>query len=1199
MKLKSLELQGFKSFPDKTVLTFNGSGVTAILGPNGSGKSNVSDAVRWVLGELSSKNIRGTKMEDVIFGGSDTRRPMSFAEVTLVMDNTGDSDRLASDYDEVTVTRRYYRSGSSEYLINRAPVRLRDINELFMNTGIGRSGYSIIGQGKIAEIISQRSEDRRHIFEEAAGIAKYRYQKQDAEKKLAQVDENSARVQDILHELSGRVGRLEKDAAKAKIYLELYDRKKAADVSLGLFEIDGLKAKSSEAELRFSAVKLELESADSEREELEARSQALYGRAQEGKLREDDISSRIAAQKNAGRDLQSANMVLENDIRHIDEQLSRTEEEQKLREAALAKAEEDALRLASEKEERKAQKTALEDRLAALRSDAGEKQAVCDRLTREMEENERLVQSCSAGITELRVRIGALQGSHETDTERAEQLREELDRLSAEAEMLAGRMEKAARIIASYDERIREGKETSEKLTASAEEKQKEAEAARERAAKLQLDISGKKQRADALRRMDELLEGYGQSVRAVMKAAGEHRLRGICGPVSRLISVEPEVSVAIETALGANIQNIVVEDENAAKAAIAYLKQNNAGRSTFYPITAIRPQPMNVPVSELSCRAGYVGIASELCRCEEKYRNVISYMLGRTAVFDGIDHAAETAKALGYRVRIVTLDGQLINAGGSFTGGSVRRDSGMLTRGADIEKLNAETERQSVRLKRENDLIAGLQEEIRKIREEAASGSAQQNLLLSLRQAEATQLEVLRAQSEADERRLAALRRDEEAAGSQREQYGAELARLNDALQKAEADLSRAEQKGEELSRAFGEADDLLAAWSKQINELLVSEAALEKDIEAAENAVAVNASAKGSLAEQLAAGKAFRETLAARRADAGKRIAENRSAASAIGTDVDGLEHELAEVLAGNAELERRQNLLREDMKEKERKRELLFREYTRLESDTEQLRSETDRLTARLWDDYELTYGTAQALGYPPVTAENRVSVTAEREELRLKLKQLGSVNASAIEEYRTEKERLDFTEQQFRDLSAAREELSRVVERLEKEMRVRFADAVTEINRNFQVIFRELFGGGNAEIALSDPDSPLECGIEINAAPPGKIIKSMSLMSGGEQSFTAIALIFAILNVNPTPFCIFDEIEAALDEVNVAHFAEYMKRYCGKTQFIVITHRRGTMEAADMIYGVSMPERGISRVLALNVNEVEQKIGVKLK
>ena len=1199
MKLKSLELQGFKSFPDKTVLTFNGSGVTAILGPNGSGKSNVSDAVRWVLGELSSKNIRGTKMEDVIFGGSDTRRPMSFAEVTLVMDNTGDSDRLASDYDEVTVTRRYYRSGSSEYLINRSPVRLRDINELFMNTGIGRSGYSIIGQGKIAEIISQRSEDRRHIFEEAAGIAKYRYQKQDAEKKLAQVDENSARVQDILHELTTRVGRLEKDAAKAKVYLELYDRKKAADVSLGLFEIDGLKVKSQDAELRFSAVKLELENADSEREELETRSQTLYNRAQEGKLREDDISSRIAAQKNAGRDLQSANMVLENDIRHIDEQLSRTGEEQKLRETALAKAEEDAVRLASEKEKQEARKRELESRLEELRSDAGEKQSLCDRLTREMEENEQTLRRCNAAVTELRVRIGSLQGSHETDTERAEQLREELERLESETAMLAGRMEKASRIIETYDDRIREEAAAGEALTASVEGKQKEMEAARERAAKIQLDISGKKQRADALRRMDELLEGYGQSVRAVMKAAGEGRLAGVCGPVSRLISVEPEVSVAIETALGANIQNIIVEDETAAKAAIAYLKQNNAGRSTFYPITAIRPQPMNVPVSELSRRAGYVGIASELCRCEEKYRGVISYMLGRTAVFDGIDHAAETAKALGYRVRIVTLDGQLINAGGSFTGGSVRRDSGMLTRSADIEKLNAETERQIGRLNRENELIAKLQNEIRKLREDAASGTAQHNLLLSLRQAEATQLEVLRVQREADEKRLAVLHRDEEAAGSQREQYSAELNRLNEELRKAEADCGNTAEKGEELSRAFGEADDALAALNRQLNELLVTGAALEKDIEAACGAVSVNEAARNSLAEQLSSGKAFLETLAERRADAERKITENRSAASAIGTDVSGLERELSEVLAENAELERRQNLLREDMKEKERKRELLFREYTRLESDTAQLKSETDRLTARLWDDYELTYGTAQALGYPPVTAENRVSVTAEREELRLKLKQLGSVNASSIEEYRTEKERLDFTEKQFNDLSAAREELSRVVERLEKEMRVRFADAVTEINRNFQVIFRELFGGGNAEIALSDPDSPLECGIEINAAPPGKIIKSMSLMSGGEQSFTAIALIFAILNVNPTPFCIFDEIEAALDEVNVAHFAEYMKRYCGKTQFIVITHRRGTMEAADMIYGVSMPERGISRVLALNVNEVEQKIGVKLK
>lgn len=1197
MRLKSLELQGFKSFPDKTVLTFEG-GVTAVLGPNGSGKSNISDAVRWVLGELSSRSLRGTKMEDVIFGGSDTRRPMGYAEVTLVLDNTSGHGRLASEYDEVTVTRRYFRSGNSEYLINRKPVRLRDISELFLNTGVGRSGYSIIGQGKIAEIVSPKSEDRRHIFEEAAGISKYRYQKAESERDLAQVDENCRNLSGILGELEKRVNRLERESEKARIYLDIFGEKKQVDVMLWIEQVDTLRADYEKAQKDYVSAKLSLDAADSENAELDAKNERLFAQLQEVKIALDQTEEALRSIRDRGRDLESESRVLANDVLHLGELKTRTETDKKLKTEAAAVQEKTAEEAKAKKEEQIASRRALLDEQVQNGADSEVLRAGLKQTEQDMQACEKKQSEKADGITVLRVRLSALEASHQTDGKRKNGIEGELDGLKKDNALLEGRIGKAEKTVAEYEEKIALEEKTISELEKQSESLRAENESCRSRQNRAQVDWSTKKQRIDSLKRMDELFEGFAHSVRFVMNAAEHGELDGICGPVSRLISVEEQYSLAIETALGANVQNIVVESDADAKAAIAHLKRNGAGRCTFYPISTVRAQEQRIG-QELSRFAGYIGVASDLCGYEEKYRAVISSMLGRTAIFSDLDRANDAAKKTSYRFRIVTLDGQVINAGGSFTGGSVKQNSGILTRTAEIERLTAELEA----LGKERDALAKEYKEradrAAALRAEEDEHTPMKNLYSTLYQAEKTQLEVLRSQHGITAQRIRDLSSDLAMLGKQSENYDETHASLAGELEKAEKELEEIRADAERLAREYGEKDDRLQDLYARHNELLVTQTALEKDIEATEASIGFALSSVQSLHEQIEKDEELIASTEAKQEECRKKIAENEETSLGIGSEETELDRTHKEQIAKSLTLDKQLNDLREQMREKQHSRELIFREYTRLEGSVEQMKEETDRLAARMWEEYELTYSAARELGYPAVTDETRTHLNARKEELRLQLKKLGSVNPESIEEYVTVKDEFDFKSAQYNDLVTARENLTSIVTRLEKDMKVQFLEAIKSIGDNFKDIFRELFGGGTAEIRLTDPENCLECPIEINAAPPGKIVKSMTLLSGGEQSFTAIALIFAILKVNPTPFCIFDEIEAALDEVNVLHFAEYMHRYSDNTQFLVITHRRGTMESADMIYGVSMPEKGISKVLGMNVNEVEAKIGVQLK
>ncbi len=1197
MRLKALELHGFKSFPDKTVLRFE-EGMTAVVGPNGSGKSNISDAIRWVLGEVSSRSVRGTKMEDVIFGGSDNRRQMTFAEVSLTLDNSGTENRLAADYDEVTVTRRYYRSGESEYMINHKPVRLRDIAELFMNTGLGRTGYSIVGQGKIAEIISQKSDERRMIFEEAAGISKYRYKKNEAERKLASVEENLIRLCDIRNELEARVGPLEKEAERAKKYLEIYGQKKEADISLWLHDIEAIRRQVKETEESFRLAKRELEIADDTLNSYETQNEKLFEVSQENKMQSERTAERIKTLSEEGVRLEGSVGLLENDIAHVTEQITRTKAEMEQRTvdrevqtASLATLETEHQTLSAEETRIAAERQQAETDLAALyraRTDA-----------------ESAVKSAAAALealreerVNLRLKRTAMVTEGESAASRRAELATTLQNAEADIKTLTDRMKKAQETIATYDAKLGE-------LRGQADQSNERARTLHDEMARMQdaigerkVEISSARQRIETLRRMEEQLEGYGQSVRRVMQAASSGALDGICGPLSRIIHVPGNYAVALETALGASIQNIVVEDERAAKEAIAYLKNNHAGRATFYPLTSMKPSPLPVKEEDLRRRRGFVGIASALVTFEEKYRPVVEYLLGRTVVFDNLDNATDMARGTGYRVRAVTLDGQQINAGGSFTGGSVKHDSGMLTRGAEMDKIRESIARAENEAAARQAELEAHRKEAEAAESEAESLNGQMELIRTIWQAENTQLKVLEAQLENDRAQIRTVTEAQAELDARAEAGSAASAELDAALLSLDEKITSAEAEGEAHEAARAAQAREIAEKQEEHNRLQLRLTELHKDIEAVNRSLSFAHTTLDAISAQTARDEETVVSLTARIADSETQIAAHRARREEISAEIASLEEERASHSAAAQKQDETIAALRVKIREQTHLRENLFREYTRLESKCSQTAAEQDKLTARLWEEYEMTCSSAMEAGYRAVEASARQAVAARQTELRNKLRGLGSVNVSAIDEYKEVRERYDFLTAQTDDLITSKNDLTGIIAQLEQEMRQRFTEVMEQLNVSFQRIFRELFGGGSAELHLEDPENVLESGIVINVAPPGKIIKNLSLLSGGEQAFVSIAILFAIIDVNPTPFCVLDEIEAALDDVNVARFAEYARRYCNHTQFIVITHRRGTMERADTLYGVTMPERGISKVLSLNVGEVESRLGVKL-
>ena len=1003
MYLKALEIQGFKSFPDKTRLTFE-KDITAIVGPNGSGKSNISDAILWVMGEQRSKALRGAKMEDVIFGGTEKRSALGFAQVSLIIDNTGHI--FDHESSEIMLTRRYYRSGDSEYFINKEPVRLKDINSLLMDTGLGRDGYSIIGQGRIAEIVSTRSTDRREVFEEAAGISRFRYRKEEAERKLEKTQENLLRINDKIEELEMQVGPLKKQSEIAHRYLVLRDELRVREISAWMTTLDKLHQQAESVQQEFAQATENLERAKADLEALYASSGSITERMHQKDIESEQARERLSAAEAQAAECDSAAAVLRANVRSGMDNL--------------------------------------------------------ERMRRDIQEREQRVDEIRSGIRDAETR---------------------LEELAAEREKLSAEITQNNNVLDGCRMKLQSRETIVNDLST--------------RATSLEVEGRSMDARIHMLSEMEKDYEGYSRAVKTVMRESSRGNLRGIHGPVANLLRADEECALAIETALGAASQNIVIDSQNDGRQAIELLKRMDAGRATFLPLDTIRGTVMKDAPSR---DPGFVGIAYDLVRFDAKYEQIFANLLGRTVVAESLADAVRMSKANGNRLRIVTLDGQMIHAGGSMTGGSSAKNSGILSRANELEKLRGQ-----------RDKIA---EKEKKCTEELA-----------------------RARSS-----LAAVRYQ-----------------LDTAMED-QAELRSRDSSFEAESRAT-------LNTVQQLKLLLDN---LSVDSETRQAAV-------DAVLHQI-------EDFRLRQAEKEKQLAEIQRKAA-------GIREEIQQISQRKLELEGKRTRAEKDAQARNAEILEMERLAARIEQKKLAAEMEEKQILDKLWDNYELSHSAAEAVRQP---VENLQKANKEIHELRRQISALGTPNLGAIEEYERVNTRYEFLSGQRDDVEKAKKELLDIIGDITGEMKEVFVTRFRQIDQCFRQTFLELFGGGKAALVLEDENNVLECGIEIKVQPPGKALSNISLLSGGEMAFVAIALYFAILKVRPTPFCVMDEIEAALDEANVSRFAEYMRRMAGKTQFLVITHRRGTMEEADVLYGVTMQEKGVSTVIELDLEEAQKTV-----
>ena len=1200
MYLKSLEMQGFKSFPDKTKLSFE-HGATVIVGPNGSGKSNISDAMRWVLGEISSKSLRSTKMEDVIFGGADSRKPMGFAEVSVTFDNTDPENRLDAPYDEVIVTRRYYRSGESEYFINKRAVRLRDIYELFMNTGIGREGYSIIGQGKIAEIISRKSEDRRSIFEDASGIAKFRHKKTESERKLSQTEDNMTRVNDIFVEISAQVGPLEKEAEKAKRAIELLETKKKVDVQLWFYDTERYRNDIARFENLYKQSSFELQLAEEAIASYEAQRDRITEASALNRYESEKLLTQIREQTDINHALESTHRVNENDALHIRALIDSTgDTKASIRASIEAQNVEIANHLARIEE--------IKEEAKLKFNEHDEAELEIERLEKEIArlENEIAVafgdmRALESEQMQLKVRLSVIENAKMNDNDKNDTLVAEMQEYARIDDELTKAQKQAQRTVDGYNEDIAKSDGKIDELSENLHRVLQQKEGLDDELNQKKLQLQSTKQRIDTYKAMDDQFEGYNNSVRFVMKSYGEGKLTGadgssvgkIYGPISKLISVDEKYVIAVETSLGASIQNIVVENEAVAKAAMLALKRNEQGRATFMPITAIKAPTISQEMKEASGFRGFIAFADDLVSTKSEYLNIVSYMLGRIAVFDNIDNATEMAKALKYKVRAITLDGQQINVGGSFTGGSVKHGQSILSRAGEIKKLEDECKKIEESVSRLSETHKSLLGDIEKTELEIKALEDRKKIIALMAGTENTKLQQINAKIEANKTLMDKLQEDYDNIVRMRERYDEDYASLTEQISAYDEKIKAISEIRTDKDIEKNELSDTKDELSQKITSIFIRINELQKDIET-ENLLIEKArehieSLKSDIEDQDAKVKEYNEKLV----ELEKQKEENLELLKQGQEKLEQLNADRARLEENGTEYEKKINAINAKLKEKLDSKDVLVKDNMLNENKLTNLRNEYDKLSSKLWDDHELTRNQAMELGYEEITAEQRPEIAKIQTDCKNKLRAIGHVDLDAVNKYKEVKERYDYMDKQIRDLNASKTELEKIIAQLDEEMKTSFIESFNKINENFNRVFVELFGGGYAELQLSDPEDVLNCGIEIKAAPPGKIIKNLMQLSGGEQAFIAIALFFAVLQVNPSPFCILDEIEAALDEANVSRFSEYIKKYTGGTQFILITHRRGTMESANRLYGVTMPEHGISKILSLNVADIAKK------
>ena len=1180
MVFKELEIQGFKSFPDKVKITFD-EGVTGVVGPNGSGKSNLSDAVRWVLGETSARQLRAAgKMEDVIFGGTRRRGAMGFAQVRLTLDNS--SHALDVEADEVTIGRRYYRSGESEYSINGQICRLKDVYELLLDTGIGRDGYSVIGQGRIAEIVAAKSSERREIFEEACGIAKYRYRKNEAERRLAAAAENLERLRDILGELEARVGPLEKESEKARKFLELSARRKTLEVTLWTDGVHRAKEAVRRQVRDYETAQADYERFDRQTKAAESEAEEIRMQAQQLTIAVERLNGDIRSITEQISGSESRIAVLENDILRNEEsaaslrqEIAAGEQDSTEAAAALQRHRAVAKTMEAEGEKLAAEIEALNAEIARLTDASTASGARKDSLRVELT-------GLTAQRTEAQVAQAAAEAAEETARQRLPALEQSLQDATAQWDEAKQDLEDTVKYRRMLEENekqlanVRSGLELKLKGRKSALD---EADNAEQR---LGRELDAARQRLSVLRELEKNMDGYQNSVKAVMRAAGARRLRGVIGPVSAILKVEPGCEVAVETALGGALQNIVVENEAAAKAAIALLRNDNAGRATFLPLDTVQPGVFRGRLS------GTARLASSLVQADRRYDNIVSNLLGRIIVVDDINEASRVARDNGFRSKVVTMDGQVVNAGGSFTGGSVQRSAGLFTRKQEMEELRVKAARL------QKDCLAA-QEKTDQCKEQVDALQAELTATASEQITAAND----KVRAEAEQKRLeAAVQQLETARSNGQQQIDALQAALTESRSKADA---AAQQQAEltakidlltaEMNR-IAEGDDSFLARQSELSQKLsakrLEQVTRQKDAELAYSQIAAleqraqdAAARRASLEESLAA-------LAQRSESCRTEIAAIRQAKTDSQSAIAEKETAIREATEKRLERQQAETETLARARTSADSREEMGREMARLAERKAAAETEYDQTVAKLWDEYQLSVSQAEELC---IEFESLTALRAQVADLRGKIRALGSVNVSAIEEYKEVKARYDALVRQVTDVEESRSELSRMISKLSAQMKEIFSDSFRAINENFGRVFTELFGGGEASLVLEDETDVLSCGIGIRVAPPGKVIKNLEALSGGEQALVAISIYFAILAVNPAPFCILDEIEAALDDANVVRFAQYLRRVSDKTQFIVITHRRGTMEAANVLYGVTMQEDGVSKLLKLDLEQVD--------
>ena len=1182
--LKALEIQGFKSFPDKTVLDF-GEDITAIVGPNGSGKSNISDAIRWVMGEQNSRQLRGAKMEDVIFGGTEKRNQMGFAQVTLVIDNT-EHIFPSRDEAEVAVTRRYYRSGESEYYINKQSVRLKDVNELFMDTGMGREGYSIIGQGKIDEILSVKSGERREIFEEAAGISKYRHRKEEAERKLERTEENLVRINDKIAELELQVEPLRRQAETARKFLVLRDELRVLEISVWLEQLQNIRTAKlkleSDAELAAEECRRAQAALDASYEESERCGQQV----RQNDMDAEALRARLNGLESAIGDEESAVAVLRTGVTHNEESLRRLEQE-------LADSDSRRDNLQSQIDGQLARVDAINSQMTGVETEL-------DELLRQAQELADSAKGAAEDAETLRAQEAMAVAA-------AADGRAQLSAITAGAAEIAQRRETVTQELSAAREKLENSEKESKENRRALRDAQEEAQAVaniiqghslkmdsrRKRAEdtaaaklKLTMDAAALDDRIRLLTEMEKEYEGFSKAVKTVMQAAEKNTLRGIHGPVAGLMTTKQEYALALEIALGGALQNIVVDREEDAKSAIGFLKQRDGGRATFLPLTAIRGTELR---EDVSGEYGFVGVASRLVTHDPKYDNIFRDLLGRTVVAEDLDSGIAMARKYRNAFRIVTLDGQLINRGGSMTGGSVSRGAGVLSRANELSRLTEKQSAMHEKLRAAAQQAEDSQRELQKAEYELQVAKEQQHkaeaevLTLQTRQDHYDiLLDSLRLSCETMEQELAGFdRRDSE--------DQARIGEVQAAIGKAESDAAALRRQAQEKLAGQTDLNDATDRLAETVSRRKAEQAALlaERDaaLRGAEDLRRVQA--------DMAADRAGRDQLAARfRADneqAAADIAARQTHIDDLTGQAETLRRQLEQLAQGKLALEaRREQYSREGRQLNDTQAE------SRLRQKLEGSAMEESQLLDKLWERYELSHSAAQE---QRIELESVSKATRRIAELNREIKALGTPNLGAIEEFRRVNERYTYLSDQRADVEKAKEELTGVIDQLTSQMTDIFGRQFKLLNESFQETFLELFGGGKAQLELEDEGDILNCGIEIKVQPPGKQLKTITLLSGGEKAFVAIALYFAILKVHPTPFCVMDEIEAALDEANVVRYARYMRRIAGKTQFIVITHRRGTMEEADVLYGVTMQEKGVSRILTINLNDMAKELKIK--